>query len=265
MQQLSLAYKSSVITYYVFGNGSEILLCLHGYGEDGTSFQFLEKQLDNIYTLYAIDFPFHGTTIWNENEPFIMDDLIAIFSLIQPQHKKLSLLANSMGGRAAMNMLQLIPGKINRVVLVAPDGLHVNFWHWITTRTALGNKAFAYTMRKPAWFFFFLNTVGQLKLYNKSVIKFVHYYLDDSEQRMQLYKRWTCMRKMNPDLNAIKEICPEKNIRLNFLFGKYDRIILSKRAAIFNDVKNIRIRVIDAGHQLLREKYAKDIIALLND
>jgi pimeloyl-ACP methyl ester carboxylesterase len=266
MQQYSLAYKSSFINYYVFGSGDEILFCLHGYGEDGKSFQFLEKHLGNEYILYAIDFPFHGLTEWKEQEPFTMNDLITVLNYIVPFHdKKFSLLAYSMGGRAALNMLQLIPDKIKRVVLVAPDGLHINFWHWVTTQTNFGNKAFDYTMKNPAWFFFFLNSVGKLNLYNKSVIKFVHYYLDDAEERMRLYKRWTCMRKMNPDLNAIKKLCVERNIHLNFLFGKYDRIILSKRTAIFKNTKNISIKIIEAGHQLLREKYVKDIIALLNN
>ncbi len=266
MQQLSLAYKSSHINYYVFGSGDEILFCLHGYGEDGSSFAFLEKELGKMYTLYAIDFPFHGTTAWIEKQPFTMNDLIAVWHLIQQdQNKKITVLAYSMGGRAALDLLQQTPEKIKCIALIAPDGLRVNFWYWITTQTAFGNKAFAHTMKNPYWFFFFLNTVGKLKLYNKSVIKFVHYYLDDAEQRIQLYKRWTCMRKMKPDLFLIKKICVEKNIKLNFLFGKYDRIILSKRADIFKNAKNINIKIIEAGHQLLKEKYTKEIIALLNE
>src|SRR5258707_10480516 len=98
MQQLSLAYKSSLINYYVFGNGAEILYCLHGYGEDGGSFSFLEKQLGSDYTLYAIDFPHHGSTQWNEKEPFNTNDLLSIINLIQPDKNiKTSLLAYSMG------------------------------------------------------------------------------------------------------------------------------------------------------------------------
>ena len=72
------------------------------------------------------------------------------------------------------------------------------------------------------------------------------------------------MRKIKPDLNALKKICPSEEIQLNFLFGKYDRIILSRRADIFKNTKNIRIKVINAGHQLLKEKYATEITALLN-
>ncbi len=266
MQQANLAYKSSFINYYSFGNGPEVLFCFHGYGEDGTSFAFLEEKLGSSYTLYAIDFPVHGKTKWNEGYAFTSDDLVAIMEMIHPSNnKKFSLLAYSMGGRAVMNLVQIIPEKINRVGLVAPDGLHQNIWYWITTQTSIGNKAFAYTMNKPVWFFKVVNASGKFGIINESVIKFVHYYLDDKEERLLLYKRWTFMRRLKPNLPAIKKICSEKNIKMKFLFGKYDRIILSKRAAIFSDAKNIDIKVINAGHQLLKEKYTNDIIALLND
>jgi pimeloyl-ACP methyl ester carboxylesterase len=266
MQQHSLVYKSSIINYYIFGSGTNTLFCFHGYGEDGSSFAYLEKNLGGIYTLFALDFPVHGKTKWNEKEPFTPNDLIKVLELIHPnKNNKFSLLAYSMGGRAALHLLQQIPEKVDRIGLVAPDGLHQNIWYRITTQTAFGNKAFAYTMRKPAWFFSVANSTGKLKIVNKSVIKFVHCYLDDKEQRLLLYKRWTFMRKLKPNLKAVKNICAEKNIKLNFLFGEYDRIILSKRANILKHSKNIHIKVINAGHQLMKEKYANEVASLLND
>lgn len=265
MQQQQITYKNSIINYYLYGSGAETLFCFHGYGEDGTSFSFLEEKLGSAYTLYAIDFPVHGATQWNEKKPFIITDLIAIMQLIQPdKNKKISLLAYSMGGRAAMQLVKEIPGRIKRVALVAPDGLHINTWYWITTQTVFGNKAFSFTMKNPGWFFFLVNANGRLTIINKSIVKFIHHYLDDEEERMLLYKRWTCMRKIKPDLIALKKICPSEEIELSFLFGKYDRIILSRRADIFKNTKNIRIKVINAGHQLMKEKYATEITALLN-
>jgi pimeloyl-ACP methyl ester carboxylesterase len=266
MQQLSLLYKSSVINYYVFGSGAKILFGLHGYGESGNSFAFLESDLGSEYTLYAIDFPVHGNTKWNEKKPFTTNDLFVITQMIQTdKSKKFSLLAYSMGGRFAMDLLQKFPDKIERLALVAPDGLHVNIWYWMATQTSFGNKVFSYTMNKPYWFFSSIKISGKLAILNKSVVKFVHHFLDDKQQRILLYKRWTCMRKVKPDLHIIKNICAEKNIQLNFLFGRYDRIILSKRADIFENAKNTSIKIIDAGHQLLREKYAQEITALLNE
>lgn len=266
MQQRSLAYKSSIIHYYIFGSGAKTLFCFHGYGENGNSFAFLEEKLGLAYTLYAIDFPVHGKTQWNEKLPFTPEDLVEVLALMHSNtSNKFSLLAYSMGGRAAMHLLQQMPQKIERVALVAPDGLHQNIWYWITTQTSFGNKLFAYTMKKPEWFFHIVNTGGRLNLLNKSILKFMHYYLDDEEERMLLYKRWTFMRKLKPNLKAIKKICGHKNIQLNFLFGEYDRIILSKRASIFKHTRNINIKIINAGHLLMKEKYADEIAALLNE
>lgn len=266
MQQNSLLYKSSEINYYVFGKGTKTLFCFHGYGEDGSSFAFLEKKLGSTYTMYAPDFPVHGKTKWNEKQPFTPDDLIAVLELIHPnKNNKYSLLAYSMGGRAALHLIHEISEKIEKVGLIAPDGLHQNTWYWVTTQTRFGNKAFAYTMRKPGWFFNLIHAGSKLKFLNKSITKFVHHYLDDETERMLLYKRWTFMRRLKPNLKSIKKLCAKKNIQLNFLFGEYDRIILSKRAAVFNKATNINIKVINAGHQLMKEKYATKIASLLND
>ena len=66
MRHQSITYKKSIINVSIFGTGNKLLICFHGYGEDGDSFEPLEKKLGNEYTLAAIDFPFHGETKWNE-------------------------------------------------------------------------------------------------------------------------------------------------------------------------------------------------------
>ena len=111
MPQHKLNFKNSIINYYKYGNGSKVLFCLHGYGEDGTSFLFLEKYLGNIYTLYAIDFPFHGNTKWNEKEPLSAKDLLNIFNLINTKQNNFSVLAYSMGGRIALHLLHICSSK----------------------------------------------------------------------------------------------------------------------------------------------------------
>ncbi len=262
-QQIS--FKNSTINFCKFGNGPKILFCLQGYGEDGTSFSFLEQQLGSVYTLYAIDLPFHGATIWNEQALFTAEDLMNLFNFINPNHVTFSILAFSFGGRIALFFLQKFPDKIEHIVLIAPDGLHVNFWYWLTTETWLGNKLFSLTMKHPQYLFCFLAFADKANLLNKSIVKFIHYYLDDKSERSLLYKRWTCMKKFKPDLHAIKKLTAEKNITMQFLFGKFDKIILSKHADVFKYSPNIRITTIDAGHRLLSENYASHIVALLNN
>ena len=264
MSQFSLDYKSSKINYYVYGGGPNVLFCLHGYGENGSSFQFLENELGSLYTLYAIDLLFHGATEWAETRTFTAKDLLSVFSGIRSANS-FSILAYSMGGRAAMHILQQFPEKIERMVLVAPDGLHVNFWYWLATQTFVGNKLFHVTMNDPKWFFAFLDGGGKVKLLNESIIKFVHHFLDNKEERILLYKRWSIMRKFKPRIATLRKVCSGKSIPLQLVFGRYDRIILSKRADGFKNEANIRIQLIDAGHQLLKPKYAHEIAALLSD
>ncbi len=266
MQHRTLSFKSSLINYYVFGNGVKTLFCLHGYGEDGSSFSFLENFLGDDYTLIAIDFPFHGATEWIEKVPLMPEELFEIFNCINTnQNKKFSVLAYSMGGRIALYLLEKNPEKFEHVVLVAPDGLHINFWYWLSTQTSAGNKLFKHLMKQPRLFFSFLNAANKINLLNTSIVKFVHHFLDDETERTLLYKRWTVMRAFKPDLSAIKEICDEHNIHLHLLFGRFDKIILSKRADDLKKSKNIHIEIIEAGHQLLKEKYAHYIAPLLKN
>jgi hypothetical protein len=147
--------------------------------------------------------------------------------------------------------------------LIAPDGLHQNFWYWFSTQTAIGNGIFRYTMKHPHWFFGGMRFMRGLNLLNKSIFKFAHAYLDDETERDVLYKRWTTMRLFVPKARLLASALARYRIPVRMLFGSYDRIILSKRSSSL-DKKNdtITVKTIRAGHQLLKEKYAKDIAAL---
>jgi pimeloyl-ACP methyl ester carboxylesterase len=260
-----IQHKQSNIHYYRFGKGEKLLLAFHGYGEDGSSFGLFEKYLETEFTIIAIDFPFHGKTEWNEGLLFTIDDLINIINLInQLLNQPINLLGYSMGGRVALYLTQNIPAKINSVVLIAPDGLHKNLWHYLATQTVVSNKLFSLTMQHPDWLFALMKVAVKFNLFNKSIINFVHYYLDNKESRMTLYKRWTTMRRFAPNLSLIKKIIRQRNIAIKILFGKYDKIIVTKTGKAFAKGEEDLIKVIEieAGHQLLKEKYAMQIMNL---
>ncbi len=246
------------------GNGPEWLFCFHGYGELGSSFNVFEALLGKSYTLISMDFPFHGETDWQEGLLFDIPDLINIINLIKPTDQPFGLMGYSMGGRVALQILQTIPSQIKRLVLVAPDGLHKNKWHWLSTKTYLGKQLFAYTMKNPNWIMSLLPAAQKLGILNKSILKFVHYYLDDAAEREILYRRWITMRKFSPTKSLLKECILAYKIPTNLVFGKYDRIIVSKHGWAFRQHAKSLITVteLEAGHILLREKYAPLIAAL---
>jgi pimeloyl-ACP methyl ester carboxylesterase len=253
---------NSKFHYKRFGNGANWVFCFHGYGEEGERFDILEPYLAEQFTLIAIDIPFHGKTEWNGDLLFKADELIELLNKIMgDEHKKFTLLGYSMGGRIAMKLFELMPHRVLKMVLVAPDGLHQNKWQWFVTKTKLGNRLFKYTMYNPNWIFNLIQFAEKFNLMNKSIIKFIHYYFDDPVERANLYKIWTTTRQYRPNLRGVKKLLISHQVPVNILFGKHDRIIITKRGIQFKKgLENlVTVHELDAGHQLLQKKYANDI------
>jgi len=273
MEPGRLRYKNSTVNYLRFGSGPKTAICFHGYGEEASSFDFFGKYAGDQYSFYSIDLPFHGKTEWNEGLDFSHKDLLQIVEEILEQNNvkrqtlnvKLTLMGFSLGGRIALSLYQAIPGRIERLVLLAPDGLKVNFWYWLATQTWLGNKFFSFTMKHPRWFFGFLKVLNKLKLVNASIFKFVNFYIGDKEVRRLLYARWTTLRNLRPNRKKIKVAVKENETKLRLVYGKHDRIILSSVGEKFR--KGIEdhciLSVIHSGHQVLHEKHVKEILPAL--
>jgi pimeloyl-ACP methyl ester carboxylesterase len=180
-------------------------------------------------------------------------------------NRKLTLLGYSLGGRIALALFEKMPASIERLVLLAPDGLKVNFWYWLSTQTSVGNKLFAFTMKHPSWFFGFLKGLNKLRLVNASIFKFVNYYIGDKEIRELLYARWTTLRKLKPNLNRTRKEINIHMTTVRLVYGMHDRIILSTVGEKFRKgiEEHCTISVIRSGHQVLHEKHAAELLPAL--
>ena len=273
MEPLRFDYKKSVVSYYCFGSGPRPVICFHGYGEDASFFEFLGKYAGNQFTFYCLDLPFHGKTEWNDGLTFTGTDLLQIIEQIlngnnfkaQTLKPKPSLLGFSLGGRIALSLYQAIPERIEKLILLAPDGLKVNFWYWLSTQTWLGNKLFAFTMKHPGWFFGFIKLLNKVRMINTSVFKFVTYYVNDEKARHILFNRWVTLRKLKPNLARIKKEIRNNNTPVRILYGKHDRIILFSVGERFKAgiEEQCVINIIPSGHQVLHEKHIEEILSAL--
>ncbi|HEY4337944.1 MAG TPA: alpha/beta fold hydrolase [Puia sp.] len=261
-----VVFRSSRFHYSCWGTGSRILFAFHGYGESAESFAFLAEALGRDFTIVAMDMPFHGETEWKEGElffdprdlPALLEDIAAG---LPGRQKGWWLLGYSMGGRIALQLLEQAAPRIERLVLLAPDGLVVNPWYWLATRTVAGNRLFRWTMKRPRWLFFLLRTGNRLGLVNPSLFKFAAHYINDEVVRRALYTRWTVMRGFRPRLGRIAGIIRERQIPVVLLYGSYDRIIRSKRGERFQ--RRIgpsgRLTLLSAGHAILQPKFMEVI------
>ena len=121
-------------------------------------------------------------------------------------------------------------------------------------------------MKSPGWFLGMLRFGNRLGVINRSIFKFVEYYIHDEQVRKELYDRWTSMRKCKPNLSTIRKQVSEHELTLRLLYGNHDRIIRTSPAVRFIEgLKNAKIEVLDCGHQVLHAKNADHIAKALID
>lgn len=270
MHAARITFRSSSIHYLYAGTGPEVVICFHGYGESAHSFECLQKQLSpEVYTIIAIDLPFHGDTYWKEGSPFQVTDLAAILQDIGqtrfPGRSPFILIGYSMGGRVALSLCQQIPGQIKKVILLAPDGLKLNFWYWLATQSRAGNRLFHFTMEHPRWFTWILQLGNRLGLINQSIFKFTRQYIHDRAVRRQLYNRWMGMRRFRPSLPLIKAHIRAHRLAVHLVYGQYDRIIRHETGEKFRKgmEEACFLHILPTGHQVLQEKNAALIKEIL--
>ncbi|MBZ5858950.1 alpha/beta fold hydrolase [Flavihumibacter profundi] len=261
--------KQHTIHYERYGSGPELLFCLHGYGERGQDFEALANHLGHRFTIICPDLPLHGKTNWNDHV-FELTDLRNCLSELAKKERfktqQFSLAGYSMGGRLAMEYAEHFPEQLRQLILIAPDGLKINFWYWLTTQTKAGNRLFFKTMQHPEWLFFGMKWARKFRLLNESIFKFSHRYLDDPQQRNELYKRWTLFRNFKPNLQKLGYNLNKSPLPTLLIFGKFDRIIppkLGQRLKAGNAGSN-SIIVLEAGHRLLKPQFASTIAEYIN-
>lgn len=266
MQASYLPFKNSLIHYAVLGEGAEVLLCLHGFAESAESFSALVKHLTNKYTVVLIDMPLHGKTEWNEDLTLTVNDLVEIVQQVPViGANNFAMLGYSMGGRIALQLYQVMPQRINKLILIAPDGMIINFWYKLATQTKAGNRLFYGVMKKPHIFFMMTSFLQKLSLMNRGVYKYVEQHLKTADMRNRLYTIWTTMRKMKPDMDAVRELIVTYKTPVKLIYGRYDKVIRFTTGEKFiNGMEPFcTLKILDCGHRLLHEKNVAEIAAEL--
>lgn len=266
MQSSFVSFRNSAIHYIKIGMGENILICLHGFAESAESFIPLAEHLTNKYTIIMLDMPLHGKTIWKEVLAFTGDELAEIINKIPGvENRNFSLLGYSMGGRIALQLYQVIPQKIKKLILIAPDGIIINPWYRLATQTSAGNTLFYWVMKNPGGFFAVTTALKKLSLINMGVYKYVHQHLKTSGMRERLYNIWTTMRKMKPDIQAIKKLIITCKTPVVLIYGRYDKVIRYTTGEKFRTGIEAfsSLYILNCGHRILHEKNVEEIAGKL--
>jgi len=262
--QLNLSYRT-------FGTGALPLIAFHGFGRTGQDFSVFEQALGDGFTIHAFDLPFHGESPASSERaerPFTPVELRDYYTAFA-EHigaQKLTLLGYSLGGRVALSLLETMPERISRAVLIAPDGLKPRPWYRALASSPWGRARYRSFIARPQRVHGIAHALKSTGLLRDKMHRFIIGQTDTRPKRELLHDVWLSYRQLEVDLFDVIANLHEHGIRLDLIFGEFDSVIKSrlghKLAAFAPEV--ITVHEVPLGHQLLTSEVAalvRDLLA----
>ena len=241
------------------GNGQKILLAFHGIGQDFLCFKTFAETFSDTYTTYCFDLPFHGKSQFLENEVITKKawrDFLSNF-LEENQISDFSLIGFSMGGRFALATLEGFSSQIDKVILIAPDGVSEHPLYRIATRFKFTRQLFKTVIFQHKYFLFVAKILSKLRLVPEKTIRFALKMLDSTEKQQQVYRSWVGFRELNFKMSYIATLIHKEKIEVLIFVGKFDAILpLRQILPLSKKLSEVRLVVLETGHTKLVEKTA---------
>ncbi|MBX9852112.1 MAG: alpha/beta hydrolase [Cytophagaceae bacterium] len=256
-----LEYHKALMHYSQYGKGSKVLICFHGYGQTIENFHALEDVFREEYTIYSIDLFYHGKSFWHEREKPLTKEfwngLMKKF-LEEKNIGHFSLLGFSMGGKFVLATLESYHQQIERLILIAPDGIKTSFWYSLATYPGWMRKLFRRIIIKPGIYFTLVKYLGALKLMDKGVLRFANTQMITRRQRRRVYYSWIVFSDLKFDMDKIASILKINNIKLEMYLGEYDKVITQKNMKrLLDKLDDYQINILSSGHSSLIDAVAE--------
>ncbi|UYN88050.1 MAG: alpha/beta hydrolase [Cyclobacteriaceae bacterium] len=255
------SYKNIVLQYYKIGNGAKALICFHGFGQEGTAYLNLAEKNGDQYTFYSFDLPFHGRSSWTLGDKPIEKkqwlEFIGAF-ITEQGIKKFALAGFSLGARFVLVMTECFSNQIDRLYLIAPDGIKPSTWYTLATSTALGRSFFKSMIFNPHRFFNLARIVAKLNLVDKRLIRFAISQMDTVNKRTKVYHAWVVFRKLSISRANLIRNLNQHNLPVTLILGDGDRMITKKHVKqILKNVHTASLVILPSSHHALLSVMAK--------
>lgn len=259
-------FREFSLEYLRLGSGSRIIVAFHGFGRKPEDFLVFKSLLRADQSLVSVHLFMHGRSRFPEEripdrplEKKEFAECMAAF-LDSLGAQKADLLGYSLGGKVALCLIEEMPERIGEVLLFAPDGLKINPLYKWTSTTRSGRALYRQVLHKPTLFFKSADLARWSGILSEKIHRFVLHHMDTYDKRKLVYDVWLIYREFEPDQKKIREKCDKNNIRINLVFGKFDRIIPPANGMrLLGGWRSEALHVVDKGHLLLSEDVAVQI------
>jgi len=255
-------FEDSTVCYEKSGNGEDILLTFHGFGQNNQAFNPIKENLETQYTIYSFDLFYHGKSHWKSNNKLLTKkhwrDLLSRFLEIN-DIKKYSILCFSMGGKFALASIETMPQRINSVFFIAPDGIKTSTWYSLATYPVAFQKYFRSMIVKPSRFYSLLELFKRFKMVDKGISKFAYNQMNSVKKRRRVYYSWVVFKNLHFDLDQIASLINKHDVNTYMFIGRYDKIITADGMnRLLNYLERYELKIVNSGHNDLIKKIGND-------
>lgn len=265
-----ISHNNLKFEYLTYGSGSIPLLAFHGFGRHAEDYKVFEDLFGSKYTIYSFNLFHHGKSEYPDDRiqsnTFTKHEFKVIFTDFIKSLKapKFGVMGYSLGGKIALMFAEMFSEKMDSLWLFAPDGIKMNFWYLVASKTVVGRSVYRYFLENPGLFFSMVNGLHKTKLINDKIKKFAINNMDEKSKRELVYKVWLTFKDTNPNVKLCIHNIKHQNIPVYQFFGKNDKVIKPQLGTWFSNKINQpeNYHILQSGHVLLTEKTCRFIDGL---
>ena len=255
----TFTYHDITLEYLNIGDGSDVILCLHGFGRNAEDFAIFESLLQPNQRILAVNLLAHGNSIFPatriSRKPLTKEEWSTLIAaLLQSLNiERFHLAGYSMGGRMAMVLMEQMPEKIKSLILLAPDGLKINWIYRFVSETKMGRILYRSIIENPNWILRIVDLLRLIRLLHPKIQRFVHVQLETRSKRQLVYNAWLIHRHLFPRLSTVAGNIEKHAIPFELIFGIYDKVIPARdgKRLLQHFRKATHPVLINLGHRLM--------------
>lgn len=245
--------RTHYIHWTIFGEGEELLIALHGFGDKGgTLFEQLPS-LGKRYTVYAPDLPFHGKTEWNAPTYTAQDILTLIQQAVEHSGKeRFSIMGFSYGARIILGLLPELQVQLKHIFLLAPDGIQGRSGRMARLTPAWLRRGVVSLVEPPDNFYTFLRLIGAKYWLPANTYTFLTIHLSRPHRRKRTFGTWQSMTAFPVEPRMARARLRAANVATTIFLGEKDPIIPpSAGNYVAKGNPNVQLHFLDADHFLI--------------
>jgi pimeloyl-ACP methyl ester carboxylesterase len=210
------------LPYQTFGHGPQVLLAFHGFGQEAAVFQTFAPCFPK-YTLYCFDLPFHGQSqggeIWVNGPADFVESLQKQLGTLLT--KPFAVMGFSIGARPALALCMALPNLVERLILVAPDGLTNHPVFTMTTKTRLGRWLGGHMANQPErWQAFLARSSKWVNMQSST-----RPYFKNPLMLRKVWKTWLCFSHYHFPLAHLVQVINRHAIQVTLVVATHDALI----------------------------------------